>query len=342
MIYDLPVKQLKIGLYVIMPVKWMNHPFLRNQFLIKTDRDLEQVRECGVKTVQVDSAKSMASLDFQAITHPVEKKKIVKPREDYHRQPPEDWNPEKLMTEELRDVIHDESLPPEEKSAAVYKQSVKILDNVFENPSAEVIKESKKAISEVADLILHDEETSQNLLRITSHDFYTYTHSVNVGIMAIYLAKRLYGNDTSHDLRELGAAFFLHDLGKINVDPDVLNKPARLTEDEMKHMRIHPYQSYKILEATGNLSEECRVICMQHHEREDGTGYPRRLKGDEIHDYGRICCIADVFDALTAERSYKRSLSPFEALTIMKEEMLGFFHEEIFENFVLLFTESKS
>jgi response regulator RpfG family c-di-GMP phosphodiesterase len=79
------------------------------------------------------------------------------------------------------------------------------------------------------------------------------------------------------------------------------------------------------------------VIALQHHEREDGMGYPRKLMGDEIHDYARICCIADVFDALTAERSYKKALAPFEALRVMKEEMLGHFHKEIFKNFVLLF-----
>jgi len=134
------------------------------------------------------------------------------------------------------------------------------------------------------------------------------------------------------------AAFFLHDLGKVRVDPAIINKPGRLTEEEMSKMRIHPYQSYKILEESGHLSHECKVITMQHHEREDGSGYPRRLKGDEIHDYARICCIADVYDALTAVRSYKKALSPFDALKVMKEEMIGFFHAEIFRNFVLLFS----
>ncbi|MBU0483216.1 MAG: HD-GYP domain-containing protein [Proteobacteria bacterium] len=342
MIYSLPAKELKVGMYVIMPVSWLYHPFLRNQFLITSQGDLNEILKSGVEEVQVDSSKSQASEDFQSITHPSGPQEKEEPETDYHRQPPENWNPEKLMTQELRDVIHNVNMPPQKKSVAVYKQSIKIIDNVFKNPTTEVINESKKAIAEVAELILHDEKTSRNLLRITSHDFYTYTHSVNVGILSIYLAKRLYGKTDSHDLRELGAAFFLHDLGKIRVAPEILNKPARLTEMEMKRMRVHPFQSFKILQETGTLTEECRVICMQHHEREDGTGYPRRLQGNEIHDYGRICSIADVFDALTSERPYKRSLSAFEALSIMKNEMLGFFHKEIFANFVLLFTPDKS
>lgn len=103
-------------------------------------------------------------------------------------------------------------------------------------------------------------------------------------------------------------------------------------------MRNHPYQSYKILKETNQLSEECGIIAMQHHEREDGSGYPRGLKGDQIHTYGRVCCVADVYDALTAERSYKTKLSSFEALKVMKKKMLNHFHKDIFEKFVLLFT----
>ena len=138
-------------------------------------------------------------------------------------------------------------------------------------------------------------------------------------------------------MRELGAGFFLHDLGKVHVESSIINKPARLTKGEMFKIHTHPYQGYLLLKETNQLTEDCQIIVMQHHEREDGTGYPRRLIGDEIHLYGRICCIADVFDALTAERSYKPKLTPFEALKIMKEEMINHFHKEIFMEFVLLF-----
>jgi HD-GYP domain-containing protein (c-di-GMP phosphodiesterase class II) len=138
-------------------------------------------------------------------------------------------------------------------------------------------------------------------------------------------------------MHELGAGFFLHDLGKVRVDPAIINKRGSLNEEEMKKVRIHPYQSYLMLKEANQLSNECSIIALQHHEREDGKGYPKGLKHDEIHTYGRICCIADVFDALTAERSYKAKLTAFEALKIMKEEMLDHFHKEIFEEFVLLF-----
>jgi HD-GYP domain-containing protein (c-di-GMP phosphodiesterase class II) len=106
----------------------------------------------------------------------------------------------------------------------------------------------------------------------------------------------------------------------------------------MKAMKAHPYQGYKILKETEQLTEECRIIAMQHHERDDGTGYPNCLKGTDIHVYGRICCIADVYDALTSERPYKQRLKPFEALKLMKEQMINHFHKELFDKFVLLFS----
>jgi HD-GYP domain-containing protein (c-di-GMP phosphodiesterase class II) len=138
-------------------------------------------------------------------------------------------------------------------------------------------------------------------------------------------------------MHELAAGFFLHDIGKVRVDPSIINKPGRLTDEEMKQMRTHAYAGYEILSETKQLSEESKIIVLQHHERFDGTGYPFSLKGDEIHMYGRICSIADVYDALTSERSYKQKLGTFEALKVMKKEMINHFQKELFENFVLLF-----
>jgi len=151
------------------------------------------------------------------------------------------------------------------------------------------------------------------------------------------LAKELFKKSDAHDMHELGAAFFLHDIGKVRVDPAITKKPGKLTEQEMIQMRTHAAVGYDILSEAKNITEECKIIVTQHHEREDGTGYPLGLKGGEIHTYGRICCIADVFDALTAERTYKQRLNTFYALKLMKKKMLNHFQREMFEKFVLLF-----
>lgn len=331
MLYTIPTDELKIGMFVILPKWHFDHPETGNKFLITSEKQLDIIFNAGLEKVQVDSAMSRSNVEFQRITHPAIESGTEMPA----------WDPEKGYTHELRSIISDPEIASGVKARAVYGKSLEVMHTLFMNPTAEVLEETKKAVAEIADLILYDEETSLNLLQLTSHDFYTYTHSVNVGILGLSLAKRLYQGNSSHNIHELGAGFFLHDLGKVKVNKAILNKPGRLDDDEMKQVRIHPYQSFKLLEATNQLTEECRVICLQHHEREDGCGYPRRLMGDQIDDYARICSIADVYDALTAERSYKKALSPFNALTIMKEEMVGFFHKEVFENFVRLFTARK-
>lgn len=329
MIYRVKTKDLKLGMYVILDQGWMHHPFLQNSFLLSSEKNLRKLLQSGIEEIAVDSARSKASLDILSITHP-----------PFNISPPETWEPEKNISDELKQAIKDENLSPEKKAHSVYHHSIRLMNELFTNPSAEVIGASKAAIKDIVDLIVSDDETALHLLKITSHDFYTYTHSVNVGVLSISLAKSLFDRDSSHDLYELGAGFFLHDLGKVSVDSKIINKPAKLTEEEMKKMRIHPYQSYKILKEVNQLSDESKVIAMQHHEREDGTGYPRRLSGDDIHLYARICCIADVFDALTADRSYKKALSPFDALTVMKEQLIGHFHPELFENFVMMFAKT--
>ena len=242
-----------------------------------------------------------------------------------------------MVPEDLKIAIEDQKMPKERRANVIYQTSVEMMKRLLQDPKAENIQVVKKEIADMVDVIMSDDATAKHMMTITAHDFYTYTHSVNVGVLAIMLSKVLFKKDDAHNMHELGAGFFLHDLGKIRVDSAIINKPGKLTVEEIKKMRIHPYQSYKILVEANQLSEECRIIALQHHEREDGRGYPRRLCGDQIHVYGRIGCIADVYDALTAERSYKPKLSPFEALRIMKEEMINHFHKDLFENFVLLF-----
>ena len=129
----------------------------------------------------------------------------------------------------------------------------------------------------------------------------------------------------------------MHDVGKVGINQAIIMKPGKLTADEMEEMRRHPLLGYKLLQETKQLTEESKTIVLQHHERIDGTGYPRRLRGENIHIYGRICSIADVYEALTSDRPYRQKLPPFVALKIMKEEMSHHFQKDLFEKFVLLF-----
>jgi HD-GYP domain-containing protein (c-di-GMP phosphodiesterase class II) len=319
-------------MHVKIPLSWLDHPFSLNQFTIKNKQQIKEIKECGILHIEVDFNKSELPSKPEKT-----KPKTVEQSPKMEVAPPPKWNPETLVPENLVLAIEDKSLDSKTKARAVYENSLSLMTRILESPTAENITASKGAIKSVTDLILRDDETAHNMLLITSHDFYTYTHSINVGIYSIMLAKELFLHSDDHDLEELGAGFFLHDLGKVNVDPAIINKPGRLTDDEMNQMRTHPYQGYKILKAADELSEECEYIVLQHHERYDGKGYPKRLKGEEIHIYGRICCLADVFDALTAERSYKESMSKFDALKLMRDEMQNFFSKDLLEPFILLF-----
>jgi HD-GYP domain-containing protein (c-di-GMP phosphodiesterase class II) len=333
------VGDLRVGMYVELPLSWTEHNFLRSKFKLTSPEQIAAVRAHGLREVMVDFARSdvpppsppqpLGELEY--VSH---SDAIVDPKD---APPPPLWNPDTLVPAELREAVHDQRLAPEQKAQAVYRHSREMMLRMLDAPSAENIRASKEALGSVTDLILRDDQTARNLLRITAHDFYTYTHSVNVGIISLMLAKALFKNSDGHDMQELGAGFFLHDLGKVMVDPAIINKPARLDETEMRRMRIHPYQGYKLLRDADALTEECRIIVMEHHELMDGGGYPKRVKGDQIHIYGRICCIADVFDALTAERSYKKAMTPFDALTLMRDKMPNHFDRPLFNRFVELF-----
>ena len=336
-----PVDQLSIGMYVILPLSWKDHPFLRSKFKLGSNTQIVEMREHGIKEVLVDFDKSdvdessevqLQSLhDLEYVSH---NDTVIDPKDEAS---PQQWNPENLADPALLQAIRDKSMAPEQKSRVVYHHTRDMMERLLESPTAENIRASKEMIRNVSDLVLADNETAMNMLRISSHDFYTYTHSVNVGITSLILAKALFKGSDAHDMHELAAGFFLHDLGKIKVDAEIINKPAKLSEMEMRRMRIHPYQGYKILRDADALSEECRTIVMEHHEMYDGSGYPKRISGDQIHIYGRICCIADVFDALTAERSYKKAMKPFDALTLMRDKMPNHFDKQLFAAFVGLF-----
>lgn len=320
---------LKPGMYVVLPQSWFKHPFLTNEFVIKSQDQIDKIIAFGIREIVIDTTKGLSLSEAEAA---VRSAMLPLPAQA------KTWEPEKLVPPALREAIHDKTLAPEKKSRAVYEASRVLVERLLEDPKAENIQEAKKGIAEITDLILVDSKTARQMLTITKYDYYTYTHSVNVGFFSLMLAKELFKGSDAHDMHEMGAGFFLHDIGKVHVNPAVINKPGKVSHDEMIEIRSHPNHGYKLLEETRQLSKECMYIVMQHHEREDGTGYPRRLKGNDIHTYGRICCIADVYDALTAERSYKKPLSTFDALKLMKGELLNHFQKEMFEKFVLLFT----
>jgi len=295
-----------VGMYVILPRLWLKDVFPENHLLITSEEEIERLEALDITVVSIDTEKG-ADVEGGDVAG------------------------------RMKGLVENGGLGPAEKAIAVYDESMVLMKRLFESPTAECIGKARQGVFHVVDLILSDNEVAIQLMGILSHDYYTYTHSVNVGVLSVSLAKVLYRWSSTEKLHELGAGFFFHDLGKVRVRSEVINKPGKLNEAEMGEMRTHPFKGYEILDETGFLTDEAELIVLQHHERADGTGYPRGLKGHEIHEYGRICSIADVFDALTSRRSYHKERTPYEALALMREQMLGHFERDLFERFVLLF-----
>ena len=176
-------------------------------------------------------------------------------------------------------------------------------------------KAVENSVVKIIDSILDNEDAAVNLLNIKNFDDYTYTHSVNVSTISLLIASKL--KLTREEFVELGVGAMLHDLGKVKVPLAVLNKPDRLDNDEFEIMKKHPIFTYQILKGNESISDISKYIAAEHHEKYDGTGYPRGLKKNGINFFARIVSIADVYDALTTDRIYRKAMKPYDAMKII-------------------------
>ncbi|MCX7982158.1 MAG: DUF3391 domain-containing protein [Syntrophales bacterium] len=323
MLKKVPISELKVGMYVLLDLAWYEHPFLKNEFRISSKSEIEKIKGLGLTEITIDEKQSIIS---DEASPPVEEEAT------------EEEKTPTIDTSILLEVLKDKAIEPEKKASLIRLHSTQIMKKLFEEPTRSNIKEVKKVAAGIADCIIKDDKTTFLLISMTNFDFTTYNHSVNVGFLALALAKSVFANSPHHDLQELGAGFFLHDIGKIKIDNAIIQKPAPLTEEETLKMRRHPQLGLKVLLEMGFATNEARLIVVQHHEKMDGTGYPKGLRGEDIHPYARICTVADVFDALTSRRPYRDPLPTFQALKLMRDEMVPHHVErKLFEQFVLLF-----
>ncbi len=329
------IDKLSPGMYIELPGNWLSHDFIKNEFMITSQSILKELRKQSFKEVIVNLDKSTVKPSIEI--KPAKADIIRDIPEPVAPQPKKVWDSEYIKTDDLRTFLDDGKLEPENKAIQTYKASVDMMEQLLAFPNEANIKQAKEAIYKIADMAMSEPDTANRMLKLTAHDYQTFSHSVNVGFYATLLAKELFGKSDAHNLQELAAGFFLHDIGKTAIEPDVLNKSGKLQDIEWQHIKTHPYMGYKILQDANALKEESKIIVLQHHENYDGTGYPNRLKARDIHEYARICSIADVFDALTTDRVYKKAISSFDALRLMRNEMLLNFDAEIFKVFVQLF-----
>lgn len=189
------------------------------------------------------------------------------------------------------------------------------------------IKTFKKLVRNIVDEVLYDPQVMVNIIDLRTYDDYTYSHSLNVAVLSVVMGSVLgLNHKTLYDLA-LGA--LLHDTGKMFVDKSVLNKPERLTPEEFEEMKRHSELGYDYLCENFDIPETAIKTALCHHEQYDGNGYPTGQKGEDIHIFSRIVCVADVYDALTSDRPYRKAVLPSDAIEYIMSGYNTMFDPEI-------------
>ncbi len=236
-------------------------------------------------------------------------------------------------TQSLRKIISNPQLPLQQKTKKVYDVSKEVMKDFFEHNASEKILQSSDEVMDIMEQCLSSNDGGfHSIAMITNKDYYTYTHSVNVGLycLAFGIKTKMSPNDT----QDLGLGGMWHDIGKSKIEADLINKNGKLTDEEFQAMKSHASLGQEILQSMKCYRTHVVDMAGQHHEKFAGNGYPNGLEGEEISRFARICKVMDVYDALTTRRSYKKALQPFDAITLMKKRMGGEFDPEILGNFI--------
>ncbi len=210
---------------------------------------------------------------------------------------------------EVKDVIRD----------ITRLEAILFMKQTMEKYSLEGMPPSGHIIS-IVDKILNDildsEEIIVNLMDIKTFDGYTFSHSVNVCILSLIIGIKLKLGQA--ELQELGVGALLHDIGKVLIPTEILNKKASLSNDEFEVIKRHSKLGYDILKNIPGISDKSALVALNHHERCDGKGYPMALHKEEIHLYSKIVAVTDIFDALTSDRIYRKKMGTFNAINYLE------------------------
>lgn len=301
---------------------WMEHPFWRSSFKLRDPKDIQRIIDCGIHEVWIDTAKGIDLMASPA--HVTDKRSAVAAVERELIQAASTSTVERVaMGEELARAAQ---LCAASRKAVVSMFAEARMGRAIHGEAAMSLVES------IVESVMRSPGALISLARIKNRDDYTYMHSVAVCALMISLARQLgLGDD---EVRVAGLAGLLHDLGKAMIPPEILNKPGKLTDQEFAIIKSHPAEGYKLLSEANGVGQVARDVCLHHHEKVDGTGYPERLKGDEISIFAKMGAVCDVYDAITSDRPYKRGWDPGESIRRMVEWSKDHFEERVFQAFV--------
>lgn len=337
MLKRIQIQHLTLGMYLHeFCGSWMDHPFWRAKFVLKDPKDLARIRETAVAECWIDTSKG---LDVALGTASVSREEVDAQIEtDFSRL--EDLPPLQVSLPPpppppVRDRSPTDMSSELKMAAAVCVRSKKAVISMFNEARMGRAVDSASAqslVEEISDSVTRNPGALISLARLKTADDYTYMHSVAVCALMVALAKQLKLNDDQ--TRLAGMAGLLHDLGKAAVPLSVLNKPGKLTDKEFTVVRSHPVEGYHMLKEGGSVPDAVLDACLHHHEKMDGTGYPDKLKGENISVIARMTAICDVYDAITSDRPYKSGWDPSESLRRMAEWTNDHFDLRMFQAFV--------
>jgi HD-GYP domain-containing protein (c-di-GMP phosphodiesterase class II) len=323
MLKKIRVSDVRAGMFVHeICGSWMDHPFWKKAFLLEENEDLKTLKTCGVQEVWIDTAKGLDVGAEAVLSTPAEASKKV---EDELKA---------IAKEPLREPhipIHEE-LERARKLQAKSKAAVTSMFQEVRMGNAIKVSDAAPLVEEISESITRNPEAFLNLARLKTKDDYTYMHSVAVCALMIALGKQL--GLTGDGLKEVGLAGLLHDVGKMMIDDEVLNKPGKLTDEEFNIIKEHPRKGWELLKDSPEITATALDVCLHHHERVDGTGYPERISGEKLTLFSRMGAVCDVYDALTSNRCYKNGWEPAETIRKMAEWRNGHFDERVFQAFV--------
>jgi putative nucleotidyltransferase with HDIG domain len=321
MVKKIKVKQLKPGMYIHdLDCGWLDHPFFTNSLKIKNKQMIKKIIDAGLQEVYIDTSKG---LDVANAPTEAEVSKEIQDKID-------------KITDRNRKgknivPVQEELIQAKKIKKAAIKTVEKIMDDVRLGKQLELEK-MDHMVEGMVDSILRNEDALTNLGRIKKMDEYTYFHSVSVGILMISFGKHL-GFD-ARLLKYVGIGGLLHDIGKMNVPVEILTKPGRLTKDEFVAIKEHVEHGRQIIEGIKGINKISVTVSAEHHERVDGSGYPRNLEGEKITQYGQMAAIVDVYDAMTSDRCYQKGAQPAGVLKKLFEWSKFHFDQELVEQFI--------
>ncbi len=313
------IDQLDTGMYVHdLNCPWIDHPFFGKQVQVQDQATLDTIRGLGIRELYIDVGKGADVPDA-----------------------PTAEAAEEAIREQLTSIAG-ETVPARVPLAEEIQRARKLhveANRIVKGLIGDIrlgrqieLEQVEPVVEGMIDSIFRCPDALLPLGRLKDHDQYTFQHSVSVCTLMIAFARGL-GLPRDY-IKEIAVGSLLHDVGKARVPDAILNKPAKLTDAEFAKMKSHVVQSQIILQHTPGIGPIALEVAGQHHERFDGTGYPNRLKGDEISFHGQMGAIVDVYDAITSNRVYHKGMSPPQAMGRLLEWSRFHFNPDLVKMFI--------